>query len=257
MHPVACNVRTWAKRLTLSGACSLLLSSSVPSPAAPAGPQDQSPKQVGTVLTVPLRDFGTIVAQNAIRQKNVNLLQVSQAALGDMNSQVVTISIRQHNSQNPKNWEPSKQCYLPTWSLDWVKQANKDSTIIDQGAVGYGNQQIAQVQVEQSNEAKVKPNARFVLCPLWGVSAIQSLNQQNVNVVHISQLALGDNNSQVALLSVDQQNNAHPLKVPATLAPSLVQLNLNVTIINQVAVGNGNTQVATVDIGQDNNVSKP
>jgi len=206
---------------------------------------------------VPLRDFGTIVAQNALRQKNVNLLQISQAALGDMNSQVVTVSVRQHNSQNPKNWEPSKQCYLPTWSLNWVKQANKDSTIIDQGVVGYGNQQVAQVQVEQSNQAKVKPNARFVLCPLSSVPAIQALNQQNVNVVHVSQLALGDDNSQVALLSVDQQNNAHPLKVPASTASALLQLNVNVTIINQVAVGNGNQQVATVDVGQDNNVSKP
>src|SRR5438132_4587204 len=130
MQPIGRNVRTWAKRLTLSGVCGLLLSTSAyaqfppgfsfPSfPSAPTAPAstDQSPKQVGTVLTVPLRDFGTIVAQNALRQKNVNLLQVSQAAVGDMNSQVVTVSIRQHNSQNPKNWEPSKQCYLPTWSL--------------------------------------------------------------------------------------------------------------------------------------------
>jgi len=229
----------------------------VTAPAAAPVQQDQSPKQVGTVLTVPLRDFGTIVAQNALRQKNVNLLQLSQVALGDMNSQVVTVSIRQRNNLDPKTWEPAKQCYLPTWSLNWVKQANKDSTIIEQGAVGFGNQQIAQVEVNQANQAKVKPNARFVLCPLWGLPAVQSLNQQNVNVVHISQLALGDNNSQVALLSVDQQNNAHPLKVPANMTPSLLQLNVNLTIINQVAVGNGNTQVATVDVGQDNSVSKP
>jgi hypothetical protein len=272
MQPTAGNVRIWAKRLALSGACGMLLSTAAyaqlppgfsfpaytpPASSSSAAATDQSPKQVGTVLTVPLKDYGTIVAQNALRQKNVSLLQVSQTAVGDMNSQVATISIRQHNSQKPKNWEPAKQCYLPTWSLDWVKQANKDSTIIEQAAVGYGNQQVAQVEVDQANQAQVKPNSRFVLCPLWGVPAVQSLNQQNVNVVHVSQLALGDDNSQVALLSVNQSNNKHALQVPANLAAPLVQLNMNLTIINQVAVGNGNTQVATVDVGQDNNVSKP
>jgi hypothetical protein len=272
MHPIAGNVCTWTKRLALSGVCGLMLSTSAsaqfppgfsfpsytpPAPTSSPSATDQSPKQVGTVLTVPLKDFGAIVAQNALRQKNVNLLQVSQTAVGDMNTQVATISIRQHNKQNPKNWEPAKQCYLPTWSLPWVKQSNKDSTIVEQAVVGYGNQQVAQVEVDQANQAKVKPNSRFVLCPLWGVPGIQALNQQNVNVVHISQLAVGDDNSQVALLSVDQQNNAHPLKVPAAVAGPLVQLNMNLTIINQVAVGNGNTQVATVDVGQDNSVSKP
>jgi hypothetical protein len=269
MQPIGRNVRTWAKRLTLSGVCGLLLSTSAyaqfppgfsfPSvPSAPSAPaaQDQSPKQVGTVLTVPLSDFGTIVAQNVIRQKNVNLLQVSQAAVGDMNTQVATISIRQHNSQDWTQWEPATTCFLPTGSLNWVKQANKDATIVEQGVVGFGNQQVAQVQVDQSNDALVPPGSHFMMCPLWGVSAIQSLNQKNVNVVHISQLAIGDNNSQVALLSVSQQNNGHALQVPGNLAGPLVQLNLNLSIINQVAVGNGNMQVATVDVGQDNSVSK-
>jgi hypothetical protein len=95
-----------------------------------------------------------------------------------------------------------------------------------------------------------------MLCPLWGVPAIQALNQKNVNVVHISQLAVGDNNSQVALLSVGQQNAAS-LQVPSQLTGPLVQLNLNLNIITQVAVGNGNTQVATVDVGQSNNVTGP
>src|SRR5262249_49790892 len=143
MHRTAGIVRTWANRLAISGACGLMLSTAAyaqfppgfnfpsfnpPAPTTSPAATDQSPKQVGTVLTVPLKDFGAIVAQNSLRQKNVNLLQVSQVAVGDMNTQVATISIRQHNNLNPKNWEPSKQCYLPTWSLPWVKQANKDST---------------------------------------------------------------------------------------------------------------------------------
>mgnify|MGYP001495214501 CR=1 FL=1 len=273
MQPIASNIRRWAKRLVISGACGLMLSTSAsaqfpnpgfsfpsfPPPAATSTPAatDQSPKDVGTVLTVPLWDFGTIVAQNVLHQNNVNLLQVSQTAVGDMNSQVATISIRQRNSQDPTKWEPAKQCYLPAWSLNWVQQANKDSTIVEQGAFGFGSQQIAQVQVDQANDAQVPPGTRFMMCPLWGVPAIQALNQQNINIVHVSQLSVGDNNSQVALLSVGQQNDAHPLKVPANLASPLVQLNLNLNIISQVAVGNGNTQVATVDVGQDNNVSKP
>jgi predicted amino acid-binding ACT domain protein len=122
--------------------------------------------------------------------------------------------------------------------------------------VGFGNTQVAQVQVDQANQATVTPGTKFMMCPLWGVPAIQALNQKNVNVVHISQLAVGDNNSQVALLSVSQQNAAS-LQVPSQLTGPLVQLNLNLNIITQVAVGNGNTQVATVDVGQSNNVTGP
>lgn len=277
MQPIGRNVRTWMQRGALAGVCGLLLCSSasaqfpipgfsfpsipsIPMPGAPpaaAPATSQSPQQVGTVLTVPMMDFGTIVAQNVLHQKNVNLLQVSQVAVGDMNTQVATISIRQQNSQNPSQWMPASTCFLPVWSLNWVKQANKDSTIVEQGVVGFGNQQVAQVQVSQSNDAQVAPGTHFMLCPLWGVPAIQALNQQNINVLHVSQLAVGDNNTQVALLSVGQQNSAHTLQVPANLAGPLVQLNLNLAIVTQVAVGNNNTQVATVDVGQSNNVTGP
>jgi hypothetical protein len=81
-------------------------------------------------------------------------------------------------------------------------------------------------------------------------------HESQVNVVHISQLAVGDSNSQVALLAVSQQN-ASNLQVPAQVVSPLVQLNLNLNIITQVAVGNGSTQVATVDVGQSNNVTGP
>jgi hypothetical protein len=271
MHPVVTNSRTWAKRLALSSACAMMLSTSAyaqfpmpgfgfppfpppPTPGAPAS--SQAPQPVGTVLTVPLWDFGTIVAQTAIRQKNVNLLQVSQTAVGDMNTQVATISIRQHNSQDWNSWVPATTCFLPTGSLNWVQQANKDSTIVEQAVVGFGNMQVAQVQVAQANTGTVDPGTKFMMCPLSVTPAVLSLNQKNVNMVHISQLAVGDNNSQVALLSVGQQNAAN-LKVPAPAVGALVQLNLNLNIITQVAVGNGNTQVATVDVGQSNNVSSP
>ena len=49
---------------------------------------------------MPLADYGTVVAQNGKKQKNVNLLHLTQAAVGDLNTQVATISIRQKNSKN-------------------------------------------------------------------------------------------------------------------------------------------------------------
>jgi hypothetical protein len=266
MYPIGSNLRPWAQRLALSAACGLMLTTSAsaqfsmpdlsfPSipgmPSAAGNPSSQSPKPLGTVLTVPLYDLGQIMAQNLIRQNNVNLLQVSQAAVGDMNTQVATISILHKNYWGGNSLQPAKTCWLPVADLNWVKQANKDATIVEQTAIGSGNTQVAQVQVDQQNTGSVPPGTKFVLCPLYGVPAIQALNQKNVNVVHLSQLALGDNNSQVALLSVSQQNS-QKLQVPGSLTGPLVQLNLNLNVITQVAVGNGNSQVATVDVGQSN-----
>jgi predicted amino acid-binding ACT domain protein len=275
MQPIGRNISIWAKRLALTSACGLALTTSAyaqfsppgfnfPSYTPPSTPSatstpssNPSPQPVGTVLTVPLSDFGTIVAQNVLHQNNVNLLQVTQAALGDMNTQVATVSIRQHNGTNYSQWVPATTCYLPTKTLNWVQQANKNTTMIQQGVVGFGNQQVAQVQVQQDNAAMVTPGTKFMMCPLSGVAAIQGLNtQKNINIVNISQLALGDNNSQVALLSVDQANAAD-LKVPSSLTSPLLQLNVNLNIITQVAVGNNNQQVATVDVGQSNGVTSP
>jgi hypothetical protein len=268
MHPTGSNLRFWAQRLTLTAVCGLALATSAsaqflpPSfpmpttPSAGAGQTGQSPKPLGTVLTVPLFDLGQIMAQNIIHQNNVNLLQVSQTAVGDMNTQVATVSILHQNYFGGSSPQPATTCWLPTASLNWVKQANKDTTIIEQNAIGSGNTQVAQVQVQQQNTGSVAPGTAFMLCPLAGVPAIQALNQKNVNVVHLSQLAIGDNNSQVALLSVGQQNSQN-LQVPGSLTGPLVQLNLNLNIITQVAVGNGNSQVATVNVGQSNNPSGP
>jgi hypothetical protein len=266
MHPTGSNLRSWAQRLALSAVCGLALTTAASAqylppgfpmptmPSAGAGQTGQSPKPLGTVLTVPLFDLGQIMAQNIIHQNNVNLLQVSQTAVGDMNTQVATVSIL-HQNYFGGSPQAATTCWLPTADLYWVKQANKDTTIIEQTAIGSGNTQVAQVQVQQQNTGSVAPGTKFVLCPLAGVPAIQALNQKNVNVVHISQLAIGNNNSQVALLSVGQQNSQN-LQVPGALTGPLVQLNLNLNIITQVAVGNGNSQVATVNVGQDNTLTK-
>jgi hypothetical protein len=252
-------------RLAFTAACGMALTTSahaqfpfpfptVPTPTAttPAQPAQQQ-QSAGTILTVPMMDYGQVVAQNAIRGKNVNLLHFTQVAVGDMNSQVATVSIRQRSSADWTKWAPATTVYLPMRSLNWVKQANKNTAIIEQGVVGFGNTQVVQVEVAQNNNVQVKKGTRFMMAPMWAAPSIQALNQQNVNVAHITQLAVGDENSQVALLAVDQQNSAR-LKVPGNSTGALVQLNMNLAIITQVAVGNGNNQVAEVSVGQSNNL---
>jgi hypothetical protein len=261
MHRTACGARTRVMPLALSILCGVTLATSTGAqapdftfPTAPpsAAPDDQQQQQsAGTLLTVPLADYGTIVSQNGKKQKNVNLLQLTQVAIGGINTQVATISIRQKDSKNKKKWKASKDCYLPMRSLEWIRQANKNTAILKQDAYGSGNQQVAQVEIYQDNEASVMKGTRFVMAPKWAVDAILALNQKNINLVHTTQLVAGNDNSQVAVMTVDQKNAAK-VKVPLAAAGAMLQLNVNLTIINQVAVGNGNTQVATVNVGQGN-----
>jgi hypothetical protein len=263
MHWMACGARARVMPLALSILCSVMIATSTRAqspdfsfPTTPPGSESKGQQQqqsAGILLTVPMADYGQIAAQNATKQKNVNLLHMTQVAIGGVNTQVATISIRQKNNKDKKKWEPSKVCYLPMRSLEWIRQANKNTAILKQAVYGSGNQQVAQVEVYQDNETKVKKGARFMMAPKWAADAILALNQQNVNLVHITQLAVGNDNSQVAVFTVDQQN-AGKVKVPGTAAGAMLQLNLNLTIINQVAIGDGNTQVATVSVGQGNDL---
>jgi predicted amino acid-binding ACT domain protein len=236
--------------LALSAVCSLLLLTS-----ASAEPKE---KELGTVIHVPLASLGPIMAQNIAEQKNISLLHVSQMAIGGLNSQVATISVRQLN-KNRKKLEPTNKLWLPVGDLDWVQQTNRNTVFIVQGVKGFGNMQLADVQVQQGNvnaSKPVAPGTRFLLCPVSGLGSLLALNQRNVNLVKINQWAVGDYNSQVALVSVSQEN-ANKLQVPGPLVGPLVQLNLNLTVITQTAVGHGNSQVAIVDVGQDNNLISP
>jgi hypothetical protein len=70
--------------------------------------------------------------------------------------------------------------------------------------------------------------------------------------VAINQLAVGDGNTQIATVAVDQ-SNAAGFKVPLPALAAISQLNSNVVNLNQTAVGNGNTQVAVVNVNQNNN----
>jgi len=251
MHPIGARALVWAQRLTLSTVCSLVLLT-----AASADPP--SSNALGTVLQVPLASLGAFMAQNIAHQNNISLLHVSQTAVGDLNSQVATVSVRQYNS-NGKKLEPAKKIWLPTSDLSWIQQTNRDTIFLTQDVYGVGNMQVAQVQVQQANASStspVSPGTRFLLCPVSGLGQLLALNQKNISLVRINQLAVGDANSQVALLSVSQQNTSN-VQVPKTLVGPLVELNLNLTVVTQTAVGSNNSQVAIVDVGQDNNLNSP
>jgi len=198
------------------------------------------------------------MAQNIAHQNNISLLHVSQLAAGDLNSQVATVSVRQYN-KNGKKYEPAKQIWVPVADLGFVQQTNRDTIFIQQDVIGVGNMQVAQLGVQQANastSAPVHAGTRFLLCPLPQLGQVMALNQRNISLVRINQLAVGNMNSQVALLSVSQEN-ANKVQVPKTAVGPLVELNLNLTVITQTAIGNGNSQVAIVDVGQDNNLSNP
>lgn len=251
MHPIGSRARSWAPRLALSTVCSLLLLTS-------ASADSPNSRELGTVLQVPLASLGTIMAQNIAHQNNISLLHVSQTAVGDLNSQVATISVRQFN-KNGKKLEPAKRLWLPTANLGWIQQTNRDTIFINQGVYGHGNMQVAQVQVQQGNANSTRPvkrGTRFLLCPMSGLGSLLALNQRNVSLVRVNQLSVGDYNSQVALVSVSEENTSK-VQVPGPLVGPLVQLNLNLTVVTQTAVGNGNSQVAIVDVGQDNNLIDP
>jgi hypothetical protein len=253
MHPIGSRALSWAQRIALSTVCSVLLVTS-------ASADPPSSNSLGTVLQVPLATLGTFMAQNIAHQNNISLLHVSQTAIGDLNSQVATVSVRQYNGNgNSKKLEPAKKIWIPTSDLSWVQQTNRDTMFVTQDVYGSGNMQVAQVAVQQANASTTSPvtaGTRFLLCPLSGLGSMLTLNQKNVSLVRVNQLSVGDANSQVALLSVNQQNSSK-VQAPNTLVGPLVQLNLNLTVVTQTAVGNNNSQVAIVDVGQDNNLNSP
>lgn len=242
MH-VAQTVRSRSKKvLGFLAACGLAFSL-MPSAHAQGGNQA---KPLGAVLGVPVQALGHIIAANAF-QNNVNVLHISQAAFGGFNNQIATISISQRNNGLTSRPSPTLFCKIPRAYLPAVKQINNNTTIIEQTAVGDGNTQVATVEVAQSNHA-AKPGSRWLLVPGHLVGPLVQLNN---NVTIITQIAVGDGNTQVAVVNVDQSNGGN-LKVPASAVNPLVQINNNVTVITQVAVGNNNTQVATVNVGQSN-----
>jgi hypothetical protein len=235
MKSIVYRGRPGAKWLALVMVCAL---------ATALTPSAHAQQSLGTVLSVPIWEVGTIWRLNVVRQLNVSVIHLSQATVGNGNLQVATISVRQRNGAG------ASMVWLPLRSLQLIRQLNKSMTIVEQAVVGNGNLQVAQVEVIQSNQS-VSPGTRFISVPLSTVGSIRVLNQKNFSVVHISQAAVGNQNVQVATVAVDQKN-ASKLKVPRSSLNIITQLNVNVVVTNQFALGNGNVQAAEVKVNQSN-----
>lgn len=236
-----------AKSVALFSICAATIAMATPKAHAQFG---QQAKPLGAVLSVPLPALGPIFAANVL-QNNINVLHVSQAAIGNFNTQVATIGITQKNNAGGGGGLGLLSVKLPKAWLPAIKQVNDNTTIVDQVAVGNFNTQIAQVGVSQSNQVYVPGQTKFFCVPKQWLGALGELNQKNFNAVHVSQLAIGNGNTQVAMVAVDQSNSAGLLFYP-NMVGALSQLNNNVAVVNQTAVGDGNTQVAVVNVNQSN-----
>jgi len=136
-----------------------------------------------------------------------------------------------------------------------VRQRNINFIALSNLAYGNHNNQIAIVGVTQGNFFNQQP-AHSMYLP---TGLVNWTKQVNLNRVEVNQAAIGNGNSQVALVDIAQTNVASApessmkyLFCPASHVGTLFQLNANLVIITQVAVGDGNQQVALVGVAQQN-----
>jgi hypothetical protein len=136
-----------------------------------------------------------------------------------------------------------------------VRQRNINFIALSNIVDGNMNSQIAIVGVTQGNFLNQKP-AKTMYLP---TALVGWTKQVNLNRLHVTQVATGNGNTQVAEVAVAQNNYAgvaegsmRYLFCPAGALGTLFQLNANIVVITQVAVGNGNAQVALVGVAQQN-----
>jgi hypothetical protein len=232
-----CSRRSW---LAVLAVCGLAIGLAIPSADAQGGR-----KPLGAVMGIPIGALGPIIGANVL-QNNVNVLGVTQTAIGNFNTQIATISVTQKNNAGGAG---PVRVLIPRTHLAAVQQFNNNETVVNQTAVGAGNTQVADVAFTQSNQTYLPGKTRFLFAP---ASAVPAIVQNNSNTVALNQLAIGDANTQIATIAVDQSNSA-AFKVPASALGAISQLNSNVVNLNQTAVGSGNTQVAVIGVNQNNN----
>jgi hypothetical protein len=218
---------------------------------------------------------------------NFNQLGLSQTAVGGYNYQTAIVSVSQLGGGNPKTM------LLPYGQLGQMQALNLDLNFnvlaVTQLAVGNGNQQVAIVTVDQNHGDDYgyddsyggsqgggsqgggyqgggqQQGGTTLVAPWEDVPKLKEANASlNYNVMRVSQTAIGDGNSQTAILSVGQGGDGgggggySPLGTPMFLPADKLgaykalnlHLNINVVAITQVAVGNGNQQMALVTVGQ-------
>src|SRR5690349_10298467 len=81
---------------------------------------------LGTVLSVPMFELGTIWRLNVVRQVNVNMIHQSQTAIGNGNLQIATVSVTQRNGA------AARMFWLPKRSLSLIRQLNSNTVIQEQ-----------------------------------------------------------------------------------------------------------------------------
>jgi hypothetical protein len=141
---------------------------------------------------------------------------------------------------------------------------NFNNVLISQVVVGNSVQQIVTVGVDQRNDVTTRPSpyGLVMFVPAKDLAKTRSLNVGvNISVVDITQVAIGNDITQVAVVNVDQSNpspSGSVLMVPGgqygTLQALNSQFNVNLSLvkIQQLAVGNNISQTAIVDVKQSN-----
>jgi hypothetical protein len=223
--------------------------------------QTELSRPIGTVLAIPLADYGRFLAANAfpgldanyrpIQGNNVSFLHLSQFAAGTFNTAIVTVGVTQRNTG-----QPARVVYFPTGGTGGVpalyRQLNANDTFVQQQLIGVGNLAIAQVEVQQENSGTYIPGfTRFFLVPADQVDLVRGVNVGvNINTVHVQQTAIGQGNTTVAMVGVDQ-SNANNLALPGSDLINIVA-NINTNVIIQLVVGEGNSAIATIGVQQQN-----
>jgi hypothetical protein len=191
-------------------------------------------------MFLPYSQLGAIQALNL--NLNINVVAVTQLAVGNNIQQVAIVNVEQKNQGGSDD----------PWYGGGGQQGG--------GQQGGGQQGGGQQGGGQQGGGKKDTT---LVAPWDDVPMLKSLNKSlNYNLLQVSQTAIGDNIGQTAILSVGQSNGGSsgglgtPMFLPANQLSAYkalnLHLNINVIALTQVAIGNNIQQVALVTVGQSN-----
>jgi len=183
--------------------------------------------------------YGQLGAMQALNLNlNINVVAVTQLAVGNNIQQVAIVNVEQKNEGS----------------------GDDDPWYGGGGQQGGGQQGGGQQGGGQQGGGK----GTTLVAPWDDVPTLKALNKSlNYNLLQVSQTAIGDNIGQTAILDVAQSNSGGgstglgtPMFLPASQLGAYkalnLHLNINVIALTQVAIGNNIQQVALVTVGQGN-----
>jgi hypothetical protein len=188
------------------------------------------PNSLGAVLGVPVRALGLIIAAN-VRQSTLNVLHISRLEPGGFQSQIAIIAIKERNTDGPIGCGPVI-CKIPRSWLPHVMQINRYTPMVEQIAAGNASAQLAEVRVAQSSRSS-RPGSRYLLVP---GALVGPLLQLNKNLTVVTRLAIGNDETPVALVNVDLKD-VGLLSVPVGASNLLSRINPNVVAVPVLYVG--------------------